>query len=51
MHELTQMQENDFTVKVIDIILPLKSKVDIFYFDHLLIVMTLVDMDLQSLFS
>ena len=51
MHELTQMEGNEFTVKLLDIILPVKNKADLFSFNDLLIVMTLVERDVQSLFS
>ena len=45
MHELTQMEGNDFTVKLLDIIMPVKKKADLFSFNDLLIVMTLVERD------
>ena len=51
MHELTKMDANIFTVKMLDVILPAKSKEELESFDDLFIVMTLVEHTLFSLFD
>lgn len=51
MHELTKMDANIFTVKMLDVILPAKSKEQLESFHDLFIVMTLVEHTLFSLFD
>lgn len=49
MHELSKMDGNIFTVKILDVILPVNKKTDLQTFDYLFIVMNWVRRDLNKL--
>ena len=51
MHELSQMKNNKYTVRMLDVILPVESKADLLQFKDLFIVMSLVEKDMESLFA
>ena len=45
------MKHNWYTVKLLDIILPVKSKSDLLSFNYLFMVMSFVERDMHSLFG
>ena len=51
MHELTKMDDNIFTVKLLDIILPAKNDEELQQINDLFIVTTLVEHNIYSLFD
>lgn len=51
MHELTQMSDNIFTVKLHDIVIPAENSEDLKTFKHIFLVMDFVDLDMTTLFE